>query len=380
MPSSSVIDHTGKTTMQTKRLSRRGFTLIELLVVIAIIAVLIGLLLPAVQKVREAANRTENSNSLKQLGIATHSFHDVFKKMPPGYAYAGGYGLSGAVSGSAHFVLLPYVEQDNVYKSTLGTLTYSYSGSYTSNYSYNGQSYNYSYNYGPYTTSYSGSTGYQAQRAKGKIKTYYSKVDPTAEALDSPASFFFNSSVFGSWSNYGGSSNYIYGLNLTQITDGTSNTAMWSEGYAQCTMSSSYPYYTPPTYTSDSYYRYSYGYTRVWNYDPDNSSYSSVSNYTYDSRQSPITLKYDSTSTGTNAPQYSSYGTYNSQTYQYVPFVVKPLPTNCDPYGVQGLTSGGALVALCDASVRFVSSSISSQTWQAIGTPQGGETLGADWN
>src|SRR5262245_52265037 len=114
----------------TARNRKAGFTLIELLVVIAIIAILIALLVPAVQKVREAAARTQCGDNLKQIGLACHNYHDVNKKLPPGlsvifcqtYGAAATDGSCGGLDPTYAF-LLPYLEQENVFKTINFTVT-----------------------------------------------------------------------------------------------------------------------------------------------------------------------------------------------------------------------------------------------------------------
>jgi len=126
-----------------KRLSRRlGFTLVELLVVIAIIGVLVGLLLPAVQKVREAAQRTQCANNLKQVALACHNYHDANQVLPPGYlglkydtdSFSAGFGgapfpVAGPGGPDGYpaqwfgvlVYLLPYLEQDNIYNAVVAS-------------------------------------------------------------------------------------------------------------------------------------------------------------------------------------------------------------------------------------------------------------------
>lgn len=92
----------------------RAFTLIEMLIVIAILATLIGLLLPGVQKVREAAARTACANNLKQVGLATHACHDAYRMLP---ACGNSFPVAPGRRGSVHFFLLPFLEQEPLFRS-----------------------------------------------------------------------------------------------------------------------------------------------------------------------------------------------------------------------------------------------------------------------
>jgi prepilin-type N-terminal cleavage/methylation domain-containing protein/prepilin-type processing-associated H-X9-DG protein len=103
---------------QLRQRDRRGFTLIELLVVIAIIAILIGLLLPAVQKIREAANRMSCTNKMKQCGLGCHNYNDTTGTLPPSYLVGRGIGVYDETNTGPPWtvLILPYIEQDNLFR------------------------------------------------------------------------------------------------------------------------------------------------------------------------------------------------------------------------------------------------------------------------
>jgi hypothetical protein len=98
--------------MTPHRQQRFGATAIQLLVVLAVLLLLLGLLLPAVQRVREAAARAQSTNNLRQMALAMHNFHDTFKGFPPG---AGEFQNK---SGSTHFFILPFIEQNDLFQRT----------------------------------------------------------------------------------------------------------------------------------------------------------------------------------------------------------------------------------------------------------------------
>jgi len=197
-------------------LRKRGFTLIELLVVIAVIAILVGLFLPAVQKVREAASRAQCSNNLKQMALATLNCADSNQqRLPPDYGwYPNPNPAPYNGEGGPLFFIQPYLEQQSLYESSL-----------IANGNAIGSQWNYSYPY--YSPQWSNTTW---NTPLGNAKVYLCPSDPTIwggngtqVCQNTQTSYGGNGYVFLPGSRY-----------PTDIPDGTTNTVMYTETEVRC--------------------------------------------------------------------------------------------------------------------------------------------------
>jgi prepilin-type N-terminal cleavage/methylation domain-containing protein len=296
---------------------RRAFTLIELLVVIAIIAVLIGLLLPAVQKVREAAARTQCKNNLKQIALSVHNYADANDgAVLPACVY------TWPQFDSGFFLLLPYVEQDNLSRTVRQVAYPSFAVTNVPGYPTAPRTYLNVYGKValyrcPATESYADSTGTANYTCYALNYQLHGRANPGLEA------------------SYGGYYTCASPFKIGAIPDGTSNTVMLGEKNSQVNL-----WDMPPSYLVI--------YSPIFGAVLDVNApypYSYWAPFTADGRDPPIQDK----------------------------------PGNWRFLRANSVHPGGMTTALADGSVRVVSYSISPQTWLNAITPDDGNVLGSDW-
>jgi prepilin-type N-terminal cleavage/methylation domain-containing protein len=298
--------------------NRSGFTLIELLVVIAIIAVLIGLLLVAVQKVREAAARTQSINNLRQLALATENFASAHDSRLPNIAGDAGSANPGK---SVFFALLPYVEQDNAYNL-----------------------------YRAYVS--------KPGAAFENVKIYISPADPSLGLLmgrTGVTSYVANAQVFTGNPSL-----------QSTLLDGTSNTIAFAEHYAMCANHAFYYAWIQPGNGGAHRATFADGGPNV------DQSANSGDDYPETSGSPPVTVAAIGQDwTFQVAPKPDSTDP------RYSPNIT--MPKECDARLANTPHHSGMLTAWADGGVRIIAGNVSPNTYWGALTPAGGEIINGDW-
>jgi prepilin-type N-terminal cleavage/methylation domain-containing protein/prepilin-type processing-associated H-X9-DG protein len=336
--------------------TRSAFTLIELLVVIAIIAILIGLLVPAVQKVREAAARAQCQNNLKQWALAMHNYHDQKKTLPfaggrcypEGTEVTGGGCASGGVTARRTFYvsLWPFIEQSPLYSQYNQSLGFwqppnTIAGTTVNNVvippTVGGLI---AQPVSIYLCPMDRSPAYQTFDVYYRVRANY-VVNYGPNLLFTPVTTDPRIGPFGWLSSNGFGAFVPYRKKLNQIPDGTSNTLLMSE-------------------------------TRV----PNGDNYNDAGGDVFNERGFHWFMAVNTPNAGID---HSSNGCPASATAaQYDP--TRPCLQSGDNYAsARSMHTGGVNVAMCDGSVTFISNSISLATWQALSSINGGEVIGSDY-
>jgi len=356
----------------------RGFTLIELLVVIAIIAILIGLLLPAVQKVREAAARLKCSNNLKQMGLAAHNYESANGYLPPNHGTVNVNGVVGSNDASPQALILPYVEQANKYNLF--------------NFNYK------TWNDTPAVAGLPAMTGVNLPARMQDIPIYLCPSDPsttirganqanTADlsypegrlnylaCLGATSQFGTTGPGAGIFTNNGVTGQLLKGVAIVAIPDGTTNTALFAEVMRT---TDTWPHVsgirTNTVVILDS--------SVASGPDADGRGIPSCaaggnpwnSSISYAGLEFERDLWATTFYTHTLPPNWNRKVTdptmqqYNCGDTAIVHFHV----------AASSYHTGGVNVVMADGSVRFVRDAINFTTWQAMGTKAGGEVVSND--